>query len=76
MIVRVKLGFRVLWMRKSEEGYKIIVIGLQRLGFDVKREPSVQPVIYSFSAVSGLRRTLRGFVVMGGLKLCLTLKLT
>ena len=37
---------------------------------------SVQPVIYSFSAVSSLRRTLRGFVVMGGLKLRLTLKPT
>lgn len=41
MIVRVKLEFRVLWMRKSEEGYKIIAIGLQRLGFNVKREPLV-----------------------------------
>lgn len=41
VIVRVKLEFRVLWMRKSEEGYKIIAIGLQRLGFNVKREPLV-----------------------------------
>lgn len=49
-----------------------------KLEFDVKKgaHVSVQPVIYSFSAVSSLRRTLRGFVVMGGHKLRLTLKPT
>lgn len=65
-------------MRKTEEGYKIIVI--QRQGLDVKKKKEaygfVEPVIYSFAAVSSLGRTLRGFVVMGGLKLRLTLKTT
>lgn len=55
-------------MQTTREGCKTIVI--QRLEFD----GSVQPVIYSFSAASRLRRTQRGFVVMGGLKLRLTLK--
>lgn len=35
---------------------------------------SVQPVIYSVSAVSSVRGTQRGFVVIGGLKLPVTLK--
>lgn len=75
MIVRVKLGFRVLWRGKTEEGYEITVI--QWLEFDVKKEARFCSACnLFFSAVSSLRRTLRGFVVMGGLKLRLTLKPT
>lgn len=37
---------------------------------------SIEPVMYSASAVSSLRRTRGGFVLMGGLKLSLTLKPT